>query len=132
MTLQQHIKQDLTSAMKAKDEETKNTLRVVMGEFGRADKKELSDDEVIKILKKLIKSEKETLEQQGVQAPSPFILIIEKYLPHMATEEEIVAWVNEHIDFSQFKSKIQAMGPIMKHFGSRADGNTVRSLLQKQ
>ena len=48
----------------------------------------------------------------------------------MASEDEIVAWVNDNIDFSQFKSKMQAMGPIMKHFGARADGNVVRSILQ--
>jgi len=130
MTLQQQIKKDLTSAMKARDEATKNTLRVIMGEFGRADKKELSDDEVVKVLKKLIKSEKETLEKQGIQEASAFILTIQKYLPAMATEEEIRSWVNEHIDFSQYKSKMQAIGPVMKHFGSRADGNAVKTLLQ--
>ena len=131
MTLQQQIKKDLTAAMKARDEETKSTLRVIMGEFARADKKALSDEDVIKILKKLIKSEKETLEQQGNAASSPFIRTIETYLPQMATDGEIRAWINEHIDFTEFKSKMQAMGPIMKHFGPRADGNTVKSILQK-
>ena len=131
MTIQQQIKKDLTSAMKARDEETKSTLRVVMGEFARADKKELADEDVIRVLKKLIKSEKETLEKQGLKEPSPFIRTIETYLPQMATAGEITAWINEHIDFTEFKNKMQAMGPIMQHFGSRADGNTVKSILQK-
>ena len=131
MTLQEQIKKDLTSAMKARDEETKSALRVIMGEFARADKKDLSDEDVIKVLKKLVKSEQETLEKQGVETSSPFIQTIEKYLPQMATDEEISTWINEHIDFTRFKNKIQAMGPIMKHFGPRADGNTVKSLLQK-
>ena len=101
MTIQQQIKIDLMGAMKAKDEDKKSTLRVIMGEFARADAKELSDDEVIKVLKKLINSEK-----------------------------EIVAWVRDNIDLSQFKSKMQAMGPIMKHFGAQADGNVVKNILQ--
>ena len=42
MTIQQQIKTDLTGAMKAKDEEKKSTLRVIMGEFARSDAKELS------------------------------------------------------------------------------------------
>lgn len=130
MTIQQQIKKDLMNAMKAKDEDKKSTLRVIMGEFARADAKELSDDEVIKTLKKLIKSEKETLTQKGSDDITPFIQIIETYLPQMAHEDEIVAWVNGNIDFSQFKSKMQAMGPIMKHFGPRADGNVVKKLLQ--
>lgn len=131
MTLQQQIKKDLGSAMKARDEETKSTLRVVMGEFARSDKKELDDEAALRVLKKLINSEKETLEKQGAEASSPFIRTIEKYLPQIATEEDIVAWINEHIDFNAFKSKMQAMGPIMQHFGPRADGNTVKSILQK-
>ena len=131
MTIQQQIKKDLMEAMKAKDEEKKSTLRVIMGEFARSDVKELSDEAVIKVLKKLIKSEKETLAQKGSDEETAFIQIIETYLPQMASEEEIVAWVNDNIDFSQFKSKMQAMGPIMKHFGARADGNTVKQILQK-
>ena len=38
---------------------------MVLGEFGRLDKKEFSDDDVIKTLMKLIKSEKEMLEKSG-------------------------------------------------------------------
>ena len=131
MTIQQQIKKDLMGAMKARDEDKKSTLRVIMGEFARADSKEISDDEVFKILKKLIKSEKETLSQKGSDEDTAFVRIIETYLPQMAPEEEIIAWVNGNIDLSQFKSKMQAMGPIMKHFGTRADGNAVRGILQK-
>jgi uncharacterized protein YqeY len=130
MTIQQQIKIDLMGAMKAKDEDKKSTLRVIMGEFARAAAKELSDDEVIKVLKKLIKSEKETLAQKGSDKDTVFIQIIETYLPQMTAEDEIVAWVNDNIDFSQFKSRMQAMGPIMKHFGARADGNVVKGILQ--
>lgn len=79
----------------------------------------------------MIKSEKEALTQKGSDDITPFIQIIETYLPQMAPEDEIVAWVNDNIDFSQIKSKMQAMGPIMKHFGPRADGNVVKSILQK-
>ena len=131
MNLQQQIKKDLSAAIKARDEHKKNTLRVVLGEFGRLDKKELSDDEVVKILKKLIKSEKEVLEQKGETADSAFIGIIENYLPKMASEAEISSWVRENVDFSQFKNKMQAMGVIMRHFGATADGNVVKEILQK-
>jgi len=129
MTLQELIKADLKTAMKARDEDKKSTLRVILGEFSRSDKKELSDDEVIKVLQKLIKSEKEVLEKKE-EASSPFIEIIATYLPQMATDDEILAWIEENVDFTQFKNKMQAMGPIMKHFGALADGNRVKELLQ--
>ncbi len=130
MKLQKKIKKDLTAAIKAKNEEKKDTIRVVLGEFARLDKKELSDDDVIKVLKKLVKSEKELLEKRGDTTDSAFIKIIEDYLPNMATKEEIMQWINQNVDLSEFKNKMQAMGPIMKHFGQSADGNTVKELLQ--
>ncbi|MDJ0828346.1 MAG: GatB/YqeY domain-containing protein [Desulfobacterales bacterium] len=130
MTLQERIKKDLVAAMKAKDEDKKSALRVILGEFGRQAKKGLSDDDVSKILRKLIKSEKEVIVQQGDSAESPFIAILENYLPQMATDDDIKSWIAENIDFSQFKNNMQAMGAIMKHFGGTADGNRVRQILQ--
>jgi len=131
MNLQRQMKKDLSAAIKAKDEKKKDALRVILGEFGRLDKKEISDDEIVKILKKLMKSEKEVLEQKGEAADSEFIKVIENYLPKMATEEEIAAWIHQNIDFSQFKNKMQAMSLIMKHFGATADGNFVKTIIQR-
>jgi uncharacterized protein YqeY len=130
MGLQAQIKKDLMLAMKAKDEPKKNTLRVIMGEFGRMGTKELSDDEVISVLKKLIKSELEMLEKSGQQADSAFIRVIESYLPKKADDQDIRQWITDNVDFSQYKNKMQAMGAIMKHFGASADGNTVKKILQ--
>ncbi|MBL7180797.1 MAG: GatB/YqeY domain-containing protein [Pseudomonadota bacterium] len=131
MKLQERIKKDLAAAIKAKDEEKKSTLRVILGEFGRLEKKELSDEDAVKILRKLIKAEKEVLEIKGARADSEFIIIIENYLPKMATEAEIRSWIEQHVDFSKLKNKMQAMGQIMKHFGAAADGNAVKNILQQ-
>lgn len=130
MRLQEQIKKDLAAAMKAKDEEKKNILRVIMGEFSRQAQKELDDQETSRILKKLAKSEREVLSQSGAGESNRFIEVVESYLPQMATTEEVEAWIRANIDFSQFKNKMQAMGPIMKHFGQRADGNMVKQVLQ--
>ncbi len=131
MNLQKQIKKDLSAAIKAKDVQRKDTLRVILGEFARLEKKEVSDDEVVKILKKLLKSEKEVLEQKGQGTESAFIGIVETYLPKMASEGEIHEWIKHNIDFALFKNKMQAMGSIMKHFGATADGNSVKKILQQ-
>ena len=130
MSLQDRIKKDLAAAMKAKDEDKKNILRVIMGEFGRQASKELPDGEVIGIIKKLIKSEKEVIAQSGAETSNRFIEVAEAYLPRMADEDEISAWIDANVDFSQFKNKMQAMKPIMAHFGAAADGNLVKKVLQ--
>jgi uncharacterized protein len=129
MTLQEKIKNDLTQAMKDRDAVRKDTLRVVLGEFGRAETKEVSDIEVIRILKKLVKSEKELLEKKRDDSESEFIRIIEAYLPKTASVGEITAWISANIDFSEFKNRMQAMRPIMQHFGDQADGETVKQIL---
>ncbi|MBU4319008.1 MAG: GatB/YqeY domain-containing protein [Proteobacteria bacterium] len=131
MTLQEQIKQDLSLAIKAQNTEKKDALRVAMGEFGRMDKKALSDDEVVKVMIKLIKSEKELLEKSGKPLSSPFIEILEAYLPKQATEEDVVAWIQENVNFSEFKNKMQAMSVIIKHFGAQVEGNQVKAILQK-
>ena len=62
---------------------------------------------------------------------SPYLELLNTYLPQMATEDEIVAWIKENVDFSSLKSPIQAMGNVMKHFGKLADGNDVKQILSK-
>lgn len=131
MTLQEQIREDLKAAMKAQDLEKKEALRVVIGELGRLPEKALSDKEVFQVLKKLVKSEKEVLQRQGGAASSPYLAILESYLPPLATEAEIADWIRTHIDLNAYANKMQAMGDIMRHFGDRADGSTVKAVLQR-
>ena len=130
MNMQESLKVDLRAAMKARDTDRTGAIRILMGEFARQPVKVLSDDQVIAIIKKLIKSERELLAAQK-QEGSPFLTIMEEYLPKQATEEEIYDWVKNNIDFSLFGNKVQAMKPIMQHFGSAANGNVVKKVLQK-
>ncbi len=129
MNLQQTIAADLKTAMKNRDRVRTDAIRVLIGEFQRQPDKELTDQQVAGIIKKLIKSEKELLAAAG-RADSGFIAVMESYLPKQASEEEIRSWIGGNIDFSQFNNRMQAMKPVMAHFGSRADGNTVKQILQ--
>ena len=128
MGLQTQITADLKTALKSKDRVRTAAVRVLIGEFQRQPDKELSDQQVAGIIKKLIKSEKELLAASG-QEDSGFIEILEGYLPQQASEEEIREWITVHIDFSEFNNKMQAMKPIMAHFAGNADGNTVKKIL---
>jgi len=128
MTLQERLKGELKVAMKAKDSDRTWAIRVLIGEFGRQAEKELSDEQVVAIVKKLIKSERELLAAQGRES-SPFLTIMEEYLPKAASEEEIRAWIEGNLDFRTFANRMQAMRPIMNHFGSATDGNVVKKIL---
>lgn len=130
MGLQQDIESQLKDAIKAKDKARSGAIRILKGEFQRQPEKELSDDKVIAIIKKLIKSERELLEASK-QQDSEYITILEGYLPRQATDEDIRSWIEANIDFSGFATTMQAMRPIMAHFGSSADGTMVKKILQE-
>jgi len=133
MSLQLKIKKDLTEALLNKDESTKSILRVLVGEFDRQPKKELSDSEVIKIIKKLVMNAEECYKYKhdvpGVE-DNTYIQALNHYLPQKATEEEIIGWIKNNIDFSKFKNKMAAMKPIMDNFQGRVDGSKVKEILQ--
>ena len=129
MSLQEKIKAELKVSMKAKDTERTGAIRIMIGEFQRQVEKELSDEQVIGIIKKLVKSERELLAAAGKDG-SEYLTILEGYLPQQVSEADIRAWIDVNIDFSTFKNKMQAMKPIMAHFGSTADGNIVKEILQ--
>lgn len=145
VSLHDKIRSDLKASMLNRDEAAKSAIRIIISEFPKitvpitleSGKKttrlksadEITDNDILDIIRGLTKSEKTTLELKKEET-SEYLQILEKYLPQMASKEEIVAWVNENIDFSQFKNGMQAMGPIMKHFGKLADGNLVKQILQ--
>ncbi len=85
MTLQEKIRQDLKESMKAKNEARTSALRVILGEFGRQDKKVLTDAEVIAVIRKLVKSEQETLAKTGADS-SDYLITLEGYLPREPSE----------------------------------------------
>jgi len=145
ITLLAKLKSDLKNAMLSKNEAVRGALRIIISEIPtkitmpitmesgkkstRAKRdEEITDDDIISLIMGLCKSERQTLEYKK-ETTSEYLEILESYLPKMATEEEITAWARENIDLSQFKSPMQAMGPIMKHFGKSADGNVVKKVL---
>ena len=129
MTMQKSIHDDLRQSMKEKNDAKTSALRVLVGEFQRQAKKELSDTEVLAIIKKLIKSETETIAMARL-TESDYLRILKGYLPQEAGEDEIRAWIRGNIEFGQFKNKMQAMKPIMAHFGGSVDGNMVKKILE--
>jgi uncharacterized protein YqeY len=146
ISLHAKLRTDLKSAMLNKDQEVRNTLRMIISEFPKltvpltleSGKKstrlkkpeEITDDDVIGIIKGLTKSEQTVLEITG-QTSSDYLEILQSYLPQMIDREAITIWISENIDFSQYKNRMQAMGSVMKHFGKLADGKIVNQILKE-
>lgn len=129
MSLQEMIKEDLKKSMLARDEARMSALRVLIGEFQRQGLKVLSDQEVLAVIRKLIKSENETMARSGATV-SAYLEVLESYMPKAPTEAEIRDWTEKNVNLADFPNKMQAMKPIMAHFGGLADGNLVRRILE--
>lgn len=141
MSLQKKIELDMREAMKAKDRKT-NLLKYFVAEFSRRPNLniELTDNEVISIIKKYIKSIEETAKAMHKVDSNGNIILSEEqafeintlseYLPKQATEEEIITWIKNNLEIPENpNARMKLMKDIMKQFGSSVDGNVVKSIL---
>jgi uncharacterized protein YqeY len=140
------LKADLKQSMLNQDVEARSAIRQIMAEFPKLTvpitlesgkkstrlktKEEITNDDIVGIIQGLAKSERMVLEAKNEES-SDYLNILQLYLPQMASREEVIAWIGDNIDFSEYKNKMQAMGSIMKHFGKQADGKMVNEILQK-
>ena len=146
MSLYDKIRQDMKTAMRTKNDLVRNTMRLIIGAFPdltvamtlESGKKttrvkqpdEITDEDIQGIIRKFAKAEKNVLELKGEET-SEYLELLDTYLPKMATPDEIKAWIAENLDMSQFNSPMQAMGPVMKHYGKLADGKMVQDILKQ-
>lgn len=133
MELQKQINSDLVSAIKNKETITLNILRVLKGEIQRAEqsssgKIELSDADIIKLIKKSIDSINES---GGNQAE---VAVLEKYMPKQMSKIEIINEVSLFVNNNNLTSQ-KDMGKIMNHFnqnyGGRYDGKELSMVVKE-
>lgn len=127
------LKLELKRAIKLKDGERSNAIRMILAEVPRLNKKKdekVTEEDINKIVNKLIKSELMVLEYSGVdESKSEYLNILKSFVPKMMSEQEIKNYVLDNIDISTYNNKMQAMGTIMKELKGKADGNTVKKVL---
>src|SRR5579871_5247606 len=140
MSLEQKVMADLKTAMLAKDEAALRSLRAIKAAIILAKTAEgaggvLKEEDEIKMLQKLVKQRKDSLEiyqQQKrtdlAQKEQEEIVIIEKFLPGQLGEEELKA-ILTRIIAETGASSVADMGKVMgaasKELAGRADGKTI-------
>lgn len=146
MSLEQKIMGELKSAMLAKDEAALRSLRAVkaailLAKTAEGSGGELKEEEEIKLLQKLVKQRKDSLEifqQQNrpelAKTEEEEIAIIEKFLPRQMSADEIKAELSKIITATGAASPAdmgKVMGVATKQLAGKADGKTI-SLLVKE
>ncbi|MEO8434419.1 MAG: GatB/YqeY domain-containing protein [Pyrinomonadaceae bacterium] len=144
MSLKERITNDMTSAMKAKDALRTSTLRMVKAAVKNREiekGEELSDDDVMKVMRSLVKQRHDSVEQYEKAARPELaaketseIDIIEAYLPQSASREEIEQAIMLAIEETGAAS-MREMGAVMKAAQARlagrsADGRTVSEIVK--
>ena len=129
MKIKEQLKKELVEAIKSGSTGQKANIRIVLAEFDRIGK-DPSDEEAIKVLKKL---EKYEIERLTYSAPttSDYLEFIQSYLPKKVSDEEIISWVENNVNFSLLKNSMQAIGMVIRQFGQTVDGKTVKRIVQE-
>lgn len=145
MNLKEKIKGDLKNAIKNGDSVVRGVLRLLSSDIKNeeiAGKKELIDDDVLKIIKKDIKRHKESIEQYKtggrkdlVEQEEKELEILEKYMPEQMSEDEIrkiVSGVIEKLGATNASDFGKVMGMAMKEAGGNVDGSVVSGIVKEE
>jgi hypothetical protein len=145
MGLFEKVNDDIKTAMKAKEKDKLEALRAVKTAFLLAKtesaNKELSEDQELKIVQKLVKQRKESADVYKSQCRMDLhdkesfeAEIISRYLPRQLTEEELAQEVTKIID-EVGASGPQDMGKVMsiasKKLGGKADGKAIAAKVKE-
>lgn len=141
------MRADLASAMKARDEVRTRTLRMALAaltteEVAGEQARELSDDEIVKVLQREAKKRREAAEAFGgagraeqAEAERAEGKVIEEYLPAQLSDEEIAGFVAAAIAETGAAGP-RGIGQVMRvvtpKVAGRADGRRVSDEVKKQ
>ena len=146
MSIVDQVTQDMTQAMKAREEQRLSTLRMVKSALKNKEidkRAPLDDKEAMAVLSTLIKQRKDSIEaftkggrQELADKEAAEITIIEGYLPKSLGEEEVTATVRAAIA-EMGSPTIKDMGTVMKNTmakfgGARVDGKLVSEIVKRE
>ena len=146
MNLEEKIMAEMKDAMKAKDEASLRGLRAIKAEIIKAKTEpgangELSEETENKMLQKMMKQRKDSLEIYRAQNRDDLakkeeeeIAIIEKFLPKQMDEAELkeaLKKIIEQVGASSPAGMGKVMGIATKQLAGQADGKTISATVKE-
>ena len=146
MSLEQKVMTDLKTAMLAKDEKALRSLRAIKAAILLAKTSEgaagdLKDEDEVKLLQKLLKSRKDSLEIFTAQNRRDLaikeeeeIAIIEKFLPAQMGAEELKTILLKIIADTGASSPAdmgKVMGIAIKQLAGKTDGKSISTMVKE-
>ena len=139
------IKSDRIAAMKAGENLRKEALALILAAIKQVEvdtRKELSEDDVIQILTKMVKQRQESITQFNKAGRTDLAVkesyelsVIEEYLPEQLSDEEVVLIINaalEETGVSSIKEIGKVMGVVRPQLYGKADMGKVSSIIKER
>ncbi len=147
--LKDRLRQDLTAAMKSREELRTSTLRMLLAAVANAEvagksARELSDDEVVGVLSTEAKKRREAAQafqdagrEESAAQERAEAEIIAVYLPEQLSEQEVADIVSAAVESSGaggegMKAMGRVMGMVQPQVKGRADGAAVAAEVRRQ
>lgn len=143
MSLRETINNDVKEAMKAKDVKKRDALRLLTSAFKQIEvdeRKELTDDDVIKIIQSQVKRRNDSASQYKdagrddlMQIELDEIEIYTAYLPAQLSDEELTSALKEiiaKVGATTVKDMGKVMGAASKELAGKADGKRINECVK--
>jgi len=143
MTLRETINTEVKNAMKAKDTKKRDALRLLTSAFKQIEvdeRKELSDDDIIKIIQTQVKRRNDSATQYKdagredlMQIELDEIAFYKPYLPAQLSDDELTNALKniiEKVGASTMKDMGKVMGMASKELAGKADGKRINEFVK--
>ncbi|MBE8222154.1 MAG: GatB/YqeY domain-containing protein [Bdellovibrionales bacterium] len=132
MSIKAQISEDMKTAMKARESETLSSFRFILSAIKNKEielrPKDISDSDIIGVLKKHLKQNQDSIEQyvktgqtESVHKLNAENKVIQKYIPQALSKQETEKLVSSII--AELKAtSVKDMGSVMKALKDKSDG----------
>ena len=143
MSLLKNITDEMYLSMKSGDKDKANTLRTLISKLKDQQiklRKDISDEETLKIIKTLVKQRKESAEiyskagrEELAEKENFEISILDNYLPKLMSDEDVLSLIKKIVDETNAKdlSDIGKVMPLVMQRGKgKVDGKIANRILR--
>jgi uncharacterized protein YqeY len=145
MSLIETLESELREAMRARDEQRRDTLRLILNSLRGAEKelqRPLTDDEELQVLQRERKRRVEAADAfreggrpERAEAEEAELDVLEEFMPEPLSEDELEAIVDDAIaenGATSIRDLGRVMADVMPQIAGRADGAVVSQLVREK
>jgi len=146
MGLFEQVNADIISAMKAKEKEKLASLRAIKSQLlliktSAGSKDEITEDEAIKLLQRMVKQRKDAAEIYKTQGREDLyknemseVSYIKPYLPKQMSDEELTSAIKQIVDklgANSMKDMGKVMGMASKELAGKTEGKLIAAKVKE-